>query len=156
VPVCEALLFSEVRLFTKDTHLDSITVGLKLVEDVEYLIDIFKYFSNDQCFQSIKAIKGQLLKRKREGGVLQYFPSWLKPYNQNTIYQWLIAFLEYLIVSRYLLCEAEGEAALIKKELESDKTFFVQAMNISAMWKDSSTSTKRRVLYYYRIFLGLN
>ncbi len=147
VPVYDALLFAEVRLFTKDKPMDSITVGHKLVEDVQCLMDCFRYISKNQAFQQAgstslykkngaattgsgngKAAK----KRQREvRSVFQDFPGWFGTKVGYTIYQWLAAYFEHLVTKRYQIMNVDGETALVEKYLDPMKQAFIEHNNVT-------------------------
>ena len=141
VPVYEALLFSEVRLFTKDAPLDSITVGHKLVEDVQCLMDCFRYISKDQCFQSQSlshdkaAARATRKKQKECRSVFQDFPPWFGTKIGFTIYQWLAAYFEHLVCKRYQQMNYEGEAALFDKHLDPLRQTFIEHNNVTKFWE---------------------
>jgi len=138
VPVYEALLFSEVRLFTKDAPLDSISIGHKLVEDVQFMLDIFRYISKDQCFQPQNLVqeKAAFLKnisRRKSNykySVFQDFPLWFSTKVGYTIYQWLVAYFEHLVCKWYFTMNTEGEPLLLEKYLQPARSVFLEHENV--------------------------
>ena len=113
-----------MKLFTGESRLDSITVGHRLVEDVRLLMDCFRYISGQQSFQPARyGVSGQYFSRgyprsqygasmagRRDTStrglqvppLLTRMPQWLSPNTGFTLVQWLVAFMEQLIISRYI------------------------------------------------------
>jgi len=151
-PVHESLLLSEVRLFTKEIPLDSITVSHKLVGDAEFLIDCFRYVSKEQCFQfpctnkTPTKSKGRK-KVKQCDSVIQSFPSWFSNNIGYTIYQWIEAFFEYLIMKRYQIMNIEGESALFERYMSSIKKLFEEHNNLVNFWERADRSKLVQEIY---------
>jgi len=112
--IYEQSLYSAVRLFTKSRYLDSLTIAHKFVEDVKYLFECFTIISKGNCFLSIPTAKlypkqnrnqnessSQCRQRNHSISVFQCFPQWFTPSKGGTIYEWLCAFFEYTLLSKY-------------------------------------------------------
>jgi len=92
-----------------EQHLDSITVGHKLVEDVQLLMSCFNFISKEECFQPARIVeqsqpettKSSKKKAKEGRNVFQDFPEWFSNMKNCTIYQWIAAYFEFLISRRY-------------------------------------------------------
>jgi len=138
VPVYEALLFSAIRLFSKDSPLDSITVDHKLADDIQLLMDCFRYISNGKSFQNLSKERTQprINKKKAKNihSVVESFPSWFELKVGYSIYQWITAYLEYLITIRYQVV-TEGDGSLFKQQLKPLKDFFVAHNNVAKFWE---------------------
>lgn len=150
------MLLSEVRLFTKEAPLDSITVSRKLVDDVQFLMDCFRCVSNEQCFQfpcasrSPNKSKGRR-KVKESGSVIQNFPSWFSNAAGCTIYQWIEAFFEHLIMKRYQIMSIEGEAALFECYMSLTKKLFKEHNDLCAFWEGAD---RPRLIQHLHTSLG--
>lgn len=118
---CENEIINSVRLFTFKDLMDSITVSHRLLDDPGLLFDCFRLFSNGHCFcakQTLAECRNsyttKILTKKapKKGGkdkegsseLEQYtklFPSWFNPNKGGTIFQWVTAFLEQLLICRF-------------------------------------------------------
>lgn len=136
-PVFEALLFSEIRLFSREAPLDSITVGHKLVSDVQLLMDCFRYISNGKSFENLSKERlqprGAKKRSKSTHSVFEHFPSWFELKVGYSIYQWITAYLEHLVVTRYQVL-TEGDGTLFKQQLRPFKDFFAEKGNVAKFW----------------------
>eukprot|EP00826_Nyctotherus_ovalis_P001936 TRINITY_DN10367_c0_g1_i2.p1 TRINITY_DN10367_c0_g1~~TRINITY_DN10367_c0_g1_i2.p1 ORF type:complete len:353 (+),score=73.44 TRINITY_DN10367_c0_g1_i2:65-1123(+) len=150
------MLLSEVRLFTNEVPLDSITVSHKLVDDVQFLMDCFRCVSNEQCFQfpcvnkNPAKSKGRK-KVKESGSIVQSFPLWFFNTTGCTIYQWIEAFFEYLIMKRYQIMNIEGEAVLFERYMSSIKKLFKEHNNLCAFWEGAN---RPRLIQHFHTSLG--
>jgi hypothetical protein len=138
VPVYEALLFTSIRLFSKDSPFDSITVDHKLADDFQLLMDCFRYISNGKSFQNVSRERTQprINKKKAKNihSILENFPSWFELKVGYSIYQWITAYLEYLITTRYQVV-TEGDGSLFKQQLKPLKDFFMGHNNVAKFWE---------------------
>lgn len=92
---------------------DSLTVDYKFVEDVNKLMKCLTILSNGHCFKSEPTIP--TLSHKRQGKTqnlfkksaisekhffVQNFPLWFLESKGGSVYEWLCAYMEYILVSR--------------------------------------------------------
>lgn len=104
-----------MRLFSRCACLDSITVAHKFVEDIKFLLECFTVISKGKCFLSTptanlyskhnkksKKCTIQAGVRNCHNSLFQCFPQWFTPNKGGTIYEWICAFLEYTLLSKYL------------------------------------------------------
>ena len=105
----ENLLYDSVRLFTKNTPLDSITVIRKFVENPGSIMECIESVSSGKAFWNPSITKqklsgnfkitnndGEKLKNK----IYDNFPNWFSPVEGGTIYEWLCAFFEQTILCK--------------------------------------------------------
>eukprot|EP00826_Nyctotherus_ovalis_P019383 TRINITY_DN15973_c0_g2_i2.p1 TRINITY_DN15973_c0_g2~~TRINITY_DN15973_c0_g2_i2.p1 ORF type:complete len:555 (+),score=91.78 TRINITY_DN15973_c0_g2_i2:401-2065(+) len=104
VGLYESLTHSEVRLLTNKEFQDTIGIGYKLVEDVDLTMQVLSYFSRQQCFTNYcDRPKPKARKHSRKQDVLvERLPSWFNPKLGSTLGQWIAAFLEMVLLSKYL------------------------------------------------------
>lgn len=124
-PEQEKLLYSSVRLFSKDDYLDSITVCRKLVENVGGLMECIEVISGGRSFWNPSSAKEGAANRNSRGAASEpakkpqcptihdKFPHWFSASEGGTIYEWLCAFLEETIVHKYFYCHFLGIISII-------------------------------------------
>ena len=109
----ESLLYASVRLYSKETYLDSITVCHKFLENVEQIMECFSTLSASQCFlhHSSTTSKQQSFHKSGKSSCTDHtksklvlydnFPQWFKLGTGGTIYQWISAFFEQTLLNKY-------------------------------------------------------
>ena len=112
-PEQEEFLYNSTRLFTKNSYLDSITVCRKFVENVGALMECIEVISAERSFWNPSASKeggfhknsrgmnGESNKKSQTFTIYNKFPHWFSASEGGTVYEWLCAFLEEVIVYKY-------------------------------------------------------
>jgi len=111
----EDLLYKSVRLFSKNEYLDSITITRKFAENVNSLMECFNKISGGQCFQTSPGIKQTFYHKNSKNDTASFskskhstqiinsydnFPPWFNSGVGGTIYEWLCAFYEQIIMAK--------------------------------------------------------
>lgn len=140
--ICEALLYPDIRIFTRYEKLDSIAVGLRFVENVEQMLTSFKHFSKEKCFNCLQLEIKELDKTKNKQK--QMFPNWFNPKEWHTINQILSAFLEQVLIKKFAFCLREEIRILINpfNELLQHNRILTQ------YWIRCSNEEKLKVIFY--------
>lgn len=114
-PEQEKFLYNSVRLFSRDAYLDSITVCRKLVENVGVLMECIEVVSAGRSFwnpstakegnlyKNLRGINNEGNKKGQDIAIYDKFPHWFTAIEGGTIYEWLCAYLEEVIVCKYSL-----------------------------------------------------
>lgn len=103
----EASILGAVRFFSKVALNDTLTVEYNFVENVNALIKCFTILSKGKCFLSIPTVRYFISNKRGEKShnssiiFLQCLPLWFSPNRGGTIFEWLCAYLEYILVSKY-------------------------------------------------------
>jgi hypothetical protein len=112
-PEQEELLYNSVRLFSRDSYLDSVTVCRKFVENVGALMECIEVISAERSFwnpstskegashKNSRGMNGKNNKKPQVFTIYNKFPHWFSPTEGGTVYEWLCAFLEEQIVYKY-------------------------------------------------------
>ncbi len=113
----ESAMYRATRLFSSGTTVDSVSVSLKFVEDVDFLMETLGDMSSGHCFQTPGTPRQSHNKPSKlapsefsrshhsSSGAVLYdnFPLWFRPNEGGTVYQWLGAFFEQTIFAKYSL-----------------------------------------------------
>ena len=113
----EMVIYKGVRLFSSKSFMDSITVSRKLMENVKLLMDCIEAISNGRAFMCIpilpstkqtthhKNTRGNTnevkSRRTLQNSTNWSYPNWFDPKSGGTVYEWLCAFLEQLLITKY-------------------------------------------------------
>jgi hypothetical protein len=104
--------FSALRIFSVKSAFDTLTVTHKFVEDLKFLLECFTVISKGNCFLSVPTAKlygrqsgaskanSKVGVRNTSLHVFQCFPQWFTPQKGGTIYEWICAFFEYILLSK--------------------------------------------------------
>lgn len=150
----EALLYGSIRIFSDRGLLNSITVSPKLVENVGALMDCLKTISDSKAFldeasppKSTQQKNGKEKKggKSREVPKVENLPQWFSPTKGGTIYEWICAFLEQLITTKYHQHANSVLQNSSRAQLYAPPSAFSEFKNLAAFWKTLNQSDKLKV-----------
>jgi len=143
-----------VRLFSQHESLDSITLAHGMVNNPSDLFECLEVFSGGQAFLNARRSESyqessKIVKKfyKTQPGTLTaetvdlLFPERFKSSNGGTIHQWICAFLEETLISRYYKMQSP-QADEIKNEYKKQLKDFKE---LEQYWVAIKTMEKAQV-----------
>ncbi len=150
----ESLLYPEVRLFTRVDPWDSLSVGYRFVESPRRLMECFQYFSRGKCFTSLPAKPAPSTKSQQRGrqkgakkkaadfSLATFLPGWFSPKSGATLHQWISAFLESVLLSRFVATQCETPTPL-GEVLEPYREALAKGRQLVEFWKKECSAEEK-------------
>eukprot|EP00826_Nyctotherus_ovalis_P054015 TRINITY_DN7054_c0_g1_i4.p1 TRINITY_DN7054_c0_g1~~TRINITY_DN7054_c0_g1_i4.p1 ORF type:complete len:649 (-),score=120.77 TRINITY_DN7054_c0_g1_i4:764-2710(-) len=135
------------------------TVSPKLVENVGMLMDCLKAISNSKAFLNeapLPKFTQQKNGKEKKGGKskevprVENLPQWFSPAKGGTIYEWICAFLEQLITTKYHQHMNSAPQNNSRAQLYAPPNAFSDFKNLVAFWKTLKQPDKIKVIEEYK------
>jgi len=148
-----SLIQTELRLLTNKEYHDTVGIGYKFVEDIDFMMKVFEYFSRKKCFTDycdhLKTSESKCRKGNRNTGI-EGFPRWFNPKLGSTLGQWLAAFFEMSVVSKYIATNVDRTATL-EAVISPFRTLVQNKRDLICFWRTISAQDKVK---YIKEFTG--
>eukprot|EP00826_Nyctotherus_ovalis_P035974 TRINITY_DN3141_c0_g1_i2.p1 TRINITY_DN3141_c0_g1~~TRINITY_DN3141_c0_g1_i2.p1 ORF type:complete len:239 (+),score=35.67 TRINITY_DN3141_c0_g1_i2:60-776(+) len=129
----EKMLYRAVRVFSKESYLDSVTVCREFVENVEDLMKCLVNVTTNKCFTGPFRVKcGDIAFKER-------FPRRFKVKMGGSIYEWIGAYLEQSLIQYYL-----------SNEQTKDENLFKEYEELAWLWRELDQAEREAVTLHNR------